>query len=86
MSVSHYPLTISCSLCQIKWFKGRDQATKVKTIELVIVAVSEAFGCSTDAVTVNIEDLDEAFLGRGCKPCEKPFFYEQTIVVTIHLF
>jgi phenylpyruvate tautomerase PptA (4-oxalocrotonate tautomerase family) len=33
-------------LVQIKWFKGRDRVTKAKTIELGMVAVSEAFGCS----------------------------------------
>ena len=48
-------------LVQIKWFKGRDRAKKAKTIELVTVAVSEACSCLTDAVTVNIEDIDEAF-------------------------
>jgi len=57
-------------LVQIKWFKGRDRATKAKTIELVTKAVSEACGCSTDAVTVIIEDIDKTSWGRGGKPYE----------------
>lgn len=57
-------------LVPIKWFKGRDRATKAKTIENVTKAVSEACGCSTDAVTVIIEDIDKSSLGRGGKPYE----------------
>ncbi|MGD2201467.1 MAG: 4-oxalocrotonate tautomerase family protein [Candidatus Bathyarchaeota archaeon] len=54
-------------LVQIKWFKGRDDATKAKTIELVTKAVSEGCGCSPDVVTVIIQDIDKASWGRGGK-------------------
>lgn len=55
-------------LVMIKWFKGRDDATKAKTIGLVTKAVSEGCGCSPDAVTVIIEDVDRASWGKGGKP------------------
>jgi len=53
---------------EIKWFKGRDNATKAKTIELVTKAIYEAAGCQPDAVTVIIEDIDRASWGKGGKP------------------
>ena len=55
-------------LVEIKWWKGRDDATKAKTIELVTKAVCEAVGCPPDAVTVIIEDIDKSSWGRGGKP------------------
>ncbi len=55
-------------LVEIKWFKGRDDAAKAKTIELVTKAVSEGGGCSPEAVTVIIQDVDRASWGRGGKP------------------
>ena len=39
-------------LVEIKWWKGRDDATKAKTIELVTNAICEACGCGPDAVTI----------------------------------
>lgn len=55
-------------LVEIKWFKGRDDATKAKTIELVTKAVCDGCGCSADAVTVIIQDVDRASWGKGGKP------------------
>ncbi|RLI08472.1 hypothetical protein DRO42_06300 [Candidatus Bathyarchaeota archaeon] len=52
----------------IKWWKGRDNATKAKTIELVTKAICEACGCPPEAVTVIIQDIDKASWGRGGKP------------------
>jgi 4-oxalocrotonate tautomerase len=54
-------------LVEIKWFKGRDDATKAKTIELVTKAICEGCGCAPDAVTVIIQDVDRASWGRGGK-------------------
>lgn len=63
----------SCSgvdmpLVEIKWWKGRDDAAKAKTIELVTQALCDACGCSPEAVTVIIQDIDKAAWGRGGKP------------------
>lgn len=55
-------------LVQIKWFKGRDDATKAKTMELVTKAMCEGCGCSPEAVTILIEDIDKASWGIGGKP------------------
>jgi len=33
-------------LVQIKWFKGRDEATKAETMEFVAKAICEWCGCS----------------------------------------
>ena len=55
-------------LVEIKWWKGRDDAIKAKTIDLVTKAICEAAGCSTDAVTVIIQDIDKASWGRRGKP------------------
>jgi len=55
-------------LVEIKWFKGRDNATKANAIELVTKAICEAAGCQPDAVTVIIEDIDRASWGKGGKP------------------
>ena len=41
-------------LVEIRWFKGRDDAVKAKTIELVTKAVCESCGCKPEAVTVII--------------------------------
>jgi 4-oxalocrotonate tautomerase len=55
-------------LVEIKWWKGRDNATKAKTIELVTQAICDACGCGPDAVTVIIQDIDKAGWGKGGKP------------------
>ncbi len=55
-------------LVEIKWFKGRDNATKAKTIELVTKAICEAAGCEEDAVTVVIQDIDKQSWGKAGKP------------------
>ncbi|MBS7652091.1 MAG: 4-oxalocrotonate tautomerase family protein [Candidatus Bathyarchaeia archaeon] len=55
-------------LVEIKWFKGRDDATKAKTIELVTKAICDATGCRPEDVTVIIQDVDRASWGRAGKP------------------
>jgi len=55
-------------LVEIKWFKGRDDKTKAKTIELVTKAICEAASCGPDAVTVIIQDIDRASWGKDGKP------------------
>jgi 4-oxalocrotonate tautomerase len=55
-------------LVEIKWWKGRDDATKAKAIELVTNAICESCGCSPEAVSVIIHDIDKASWGRGGKP------------------
>jgi 4-oxalocrotonate tautomerase len=56
-------------LVEIKWWAGRDDATKAKTIELVTEALCEACGCSPEAVTVIIQDVPKTQWGKGGKPC-----------------
>ncbi len=55
-------------LVEIKWWAGRDDATKAKTIELVTKAICDACGCSPEAVTVIIQDFDKAGWGKAGKP------------------
>lgn len=55
-------------LVEIKWWKGRDKATKAKTIELVTKAICEAIGCSPEAVEIIIQDIDKESWGRAGKP------------------
>lgn len=55
-------------LVEIKWWAGRDNATKAKTIELVTKAICDACGCGPEAVTVIIQDVDKAGWGKAGKP------------------
>lgn len=55
-------------LVEIKWWKGRDDATKAKTIELVTKALCDGCGCSPQAVTIIIQDIDKAGWGIAGKP------------------
>lgn len=55
-------------LVEIKWFKGRDDATKAKAIELVTKAICDATGCKPEDVTVIIHDIERASWGRAGKP------------------
>jgi 4-oxalocrotonate tautomerase len=55
-------------LVEIKWWSGRDDATKAKAIKLMTEAVCEACGCAPDAVTVIIHDVPKASWGKGGKP------------------
>lgn len=55
-------------LVEIRWFEGRDDATKAKTIELVTKAIVEGCGCPADAVTVIIQDVPKTQWGKGGKP------------------
>jgi len=65
--VRHVFLGVLMPLVEIKWWKGRDDATRAKAIELVTKAVCEAIGCQPEAVTVIIQDIDKASWGRGGK-------------------
>jgi 4-oxalocrotonate tautomerase len=53
---------------EIKWWRGRDNETKARTIDLVTKALCEAAGCSPEAVTVIIQDIDKEAWGRAGKP------------------
>jgi 4-oxalocrotonate tautomerase len=55
-------------LVEIKWWKGRDDATKAITIKLVTDAICEACGCGPEAVTVIIHDVEKASWGKAGKP------------------
>ena len=55
-------------LVEIKWWSGRDDATKAKAIRLVTEAVCEACGCDAHAVSVIIHDVPKASWGKGGKP------------------
>ena len=55
-------------LVEIEWFKGRDDATRVKTIDLVTKAVREGCECSPEAVTMIIQDIHRASWCQGGKP------------------
>ena len=61
-------------LVEIEWFKGRDDATRVKTIDLVTKAVREGCECSPEAVTV----ISRMFIGRhgvgAANSSPNPFF------------
>ena len=54
-------------LVEIKWWKGRDDATKAKAIELVTKAICESAVCSPESVTVIIQDIEKASWGTGGK-------------------
>jgi 4-oxalocrotonate tautomerase len=53
---------------EIKWWSGRDNATKKKTIELVTKAICDSCGCGPDAVTVIIYDVEKSSWGHGGTP------------------
>jgi 4-oxalocrotonate tautomerase len=55
-------------LIEVKWFKGRDNETKAKTIRLLTEAMCEAVGCGPDAVTVIIQDVERYEWGKAGKP------------------
>jgi 4-oxalocrotonate tautomerase len=54
-------------LVEIKWWAGRDDTTKAKTIDLVTKAICESCGCSPEAVTVIIQDIPKTQWGRAGK-------------------
>jgi 4-oxalocrotonate tautomerase len=59
---------LSMPLVEIKWFRGRDNATKAKAMELVTRAICDATGCKPEDVTIIIHDIDRASWGRAGKP------------------
>jgi 4-oxalocrotonate tautomerase len=59
---------VTMPLVEIKWWAGRDDATKAKTIEKVTDALCEACGCSREGVTVIIQDIPKTQWGRAGKP------------------
>jgi len=65
---SPVPVGFGMPLIEVKWFKGRDRATKAKTIELLTKAMCDAVGCTPDAVTVVIQDVERYEWGKAGKP------------------
>lgn len=55
-------------LVEIKWWEGRDNEVKAKTIEMITNALVEACGCSKESVTVIIQDIPKEQWGRAGKP------------------
>jgi len=53
---------------EVKWYKGRDKATKAKTIELLTKAMCEATGCKPEAVSVVFYDIEKSDWGNAGKP------------------
>lgn len=61
-------LGVLMPLVEIKWWKGRDNSIKAKTIDLVTKALCEAAGCSPEAVSIIIHDIEKASWGKAGKP------------------
>ena len=53
---------------EVKWYKGRDDAAKARTIELLTKAMCEAVKCEPDAVTIIIQDIDKPSWGKAGRP------------------
>jgi len=53
---------------EVKWYKGRDKATKAKTMELLTKAMCEAVGCKPEAVSVVFYDIEKSDWGNAGKP------------------
>jgi len=53
---------------EVKWYAGRDKATKAKTIELLTKAMCEAVGCKPEAVSVVFYDIEKYNWGNSGKP------------------
>jgi phenylpyruvate tautomerase PptA (4-oxalocrotonate tautomerase family) len=48
---------------EVKWYAGRDKATKAKTMELLTKAMCEAVGCKPEAVSVVFYDIGLKLMG-----------------------
>ena len=57
-------------LIEVKWFKGRDKNTKMKTIESLTKAMCETVGCKPEDVTVIIYDVEKLNWGKSGIPYE----------------
>ncbi len=53
---------------EVKWYAGRDKATKAKTMELLTKAMCEAVGCKPEAVSVVFYDIEKYNWGSAGKP------------------
>jgi len=53
---------------EVKWYAGRDKATKAKTMELLTKAMCEAVGCPPEAVSVVFYDIEKYNWANAGKP------------------
>ncbi|MBM3292685.1 4-oxalocrotonate tautomerase [Candidatus Bathyarchaeota archaeon] len=53
---------------EVKWYKGRDKATKAKVMELLTKAMCEGIGCKPEAVSVVFYDVEKSDWGNAGKP------------------
>ena len=53
---------------EVKWYAGRDKATKAKTMELLTKAMCEAVGCQPEAVSVVFYDIEKYNWAHAGKP------------------
>jgi 4-oxalocrotonate tautomerase len=53
---------------EVKWYAGRDKATKAKTMELLTKAMCEAVGCKPEVVEIVFHDVEKYNWGTGGKP------------------
>ncbi len=53
---------------EVKWYKGKDKATKVKVIDLLTKAMCEGIGCKPEAVSVVFYDVEKSDWGNAGKP------------------
>jgi 4-oxalocrotonate tautomerase len=53
---------------EVKWYAGRDKATKAKTMELLTKAMCEAVGCKPEVVEIVFQDVEKYNWGTGGKP------------------
>jgi 4-oxalocrotonate tautomerase len=58
---------------RIDLWKGREKETKKKLIEKITSAVTDAIGCSTEAVQVIINEVDKDNWGIGGTPASVKF-------------
>jgi 4-oxalocrotonate tautomerase len=53
---------------EVKWYKGRDKATKARVMELLTKAICEGIGCKPEAVSVVFYDVEKSDWGNAGKP------------------
>jgi 4-oxalocrotonate tautomerase len=53
---------------EVKWYKGRDKATKARVMELLTKAMCEGIGCKPEAVSVVFYDVEKSDWGNAGKP------------------
>jgi 4-oxalocrotonate tautomerase len=55
-------------LVEVKWFKGRDNETKKRVMELITEAICEGCNVAPDDVTVIFHDIEKSNWGKAGKP------------------